>query len=377
MITRETLSKLMSFNPEEYLTTTLYLQIDGSSPSFAIELKELLKQRKAELSKQQLPAPIQRSLSSDFRRITDYITLKFSKERVRTLVICSCSAKKFWNVITLELPLRSQLSVGPRLNLRPLTLVLDEYSRFLVILIDRVKARLFEAYAGQILEYTNIFDEVPSQVRMGGFSGYEEKRIHRHIEDHVRRHFKHVSDVAFELFKKFSHDCVLLGGTEQNTSEFRSYLPSTMADRLLGHFHAEIYAPVKDVLDHTAGLEADLKQKEQRKLLQRLFNQVNSGGLAIVGLEPTVRALQLGQVNYLVVQEGFGHQGFRCIDCASLLTNNGSCDYCGGVTRKVNDVVEEAVQQALEQGCQVKHITLADSELLSAGKIGAVLRFKT
>jgi peptide chain release factor subunit 1 len=257
MITRETLSELMSFNPEEYLTTTLYLQIDGSSPSYAIELKELVKQRKAELKQQRLPAPLQRSLSSDFRKVTEYITLKFSKERVKTVVIFSCSAKKFWKEVTLQLPLRSQLAVAPRFNLRPLTLVLDNYSRFLIILLDRAKARLFEAYAGEIAEYTNISDEVPSQVRMGGFSGYEEKRIQRHIEDHVRRHFKHVSDKAFDLFKKFSHDHVILSGTEQNTSEFRSYLPSTMADRLAGEFHAEIYAPIKEISDHTNRLEAE------------------------------------------------------------------------------------------------------------------------
>src|SRR3990172_3044 len=234
MIGRESLSELMSFSPDQYLTTTLYLQIEGGPQhSHTIELKDLIKQRKKDLEVQSMIPEARGSVNSDLRKIKDFVNLKFSREGVKTLVLFSSTAKKFWKVVTLNMALRSQLVISQRPYVRPLTLLLDEYSRFLVVLVERSKARLFEAYAGEIREYDNVFDEVPGRVRMGGFLGYEEKRIHRHIEDHVRRHFKHVADVALDLYKKHSHDYVIVLGSEQNTNDFHHYLHNALQDRIV------------------------------------------------------------------------------------------------------------------------------------------------
>jgi peptide chain release factor subunit 1 len=378
MITRETLSDLMSFNPEHYLTTTLYLAIDGiPGPNYAIEVKDLIKQRQKEIKEQELSPEVRRSLNSDLRKIRDYVQLKFQRNGVRTLILISCSAKKYWKVLTVQMPLQSQLIIGSKPYVRPLSLLLDEYRRFLVILVERAKARLFEVYAGEIDEYTDVLDDVPGKVKMGGYGGYEERRIERHIEDHVRRHFKRVADVAFELSKRNSHDAVILLGSEQNTNEFRHYLHITLQDRIAATAVEEFTVNVKDVLERVTRLDREIKDRDDQLLLERLFNQVNSGGLGIVGLDSTIRALQQGQVNFLVVEEGYEKDGYRCIECRSLSTRNGACDYCGGKTQLIPDIIEEAVQECITQGCQVKYINLTGSELTNAGKIGAMLRFKT
>ncbi|MCI0415486.1 hypothetical protein L0222_22155 [bacterium] len=378
MISRETLSDLMSFDPGQYLTTTLYLTIDGApNPTYLIEVKELIKKRQKELNDQPLIADVRKSANADLRKIREFVNHKFERNGVRTLIVFSCSAKKFWRILTLNLSLLSQLTVGSKPYTRPLTLLLDEYRRFLVILVERSKARLFEAYAGEIREYTDVFDDVPGKVKMGGFGGYEERRIERHIEDHVRRHFRRVADVGFELFKQHSHDSIVLLGSEQNTNEFHHYLHNTLHDRIVATEVEEFNAGLKSILDRIMKMEHAMKNQEDKKLLTRLFNQVKSGGLGIVGLDSTIRALQQGQVNSLVVEAGFTKDGYRCTECRSLSTRNGSCDYCGGNTQIVQDIIEEAVQQALSQGCQVKFISLPESELSMAGKIGAMLRFKT
>ena len=377
MITREKLSDLISFNPEHYLTTTLYLTIDGVPTNYLIELKDLIKQRQKEVDDQALPADVRRSIKSDLRKIREHVTLKFERNGVRTLILVSCSAKKFWQVITLNLPLQSQLVIGLRAYVRPLTLLLEEYRRFLVILVERSKARFFEVYAGETREYDDVLDVVPGKVKMGGFGGYEERRIERHIEDHVRRHYKHVADLAFDLYKRHSHDSLVLLGSEQNTNEFHHFLHNTLHDRIVGVEVEEINANTKSISDRVIRLEKELKNQEDQKVLERLFNQVHSGGLGIVGLDSTIRALHQGQVNFLVVQEGYESHGFRCSECRSLSTRNGSCDYCGGKTHQVEDIVEEAVQEAMTQGCQVKFISTGQSELTGAGKIGAMLRFKS
>lgn len=377
MITRENLSELLSFDPEGYLTTTLYLQIDGApQASYVIELKDLIKACKNSLENEKLNPQTRESVNGDLKKIQDYVTLEFSKEGVRTLVIFSCAAKKWWQVLTLSLPLRNHLEISSKPYIRPLTYLLDKYSRFLCILVERARARLFEVFAGEILEHTDILDEVPGKVKMGGFAGYEERRIERHIEDHVRRHYKHVAEAAMNLERKYQNDHVILGGTEQNTNEFRHFLHSTLQDKLVSTVLEDINANPKAVLERTMQIEEEIKEDEEKKLLQRFLGQVNSGGLGVIGLDPTLKALQQGQVHSLVVKDGYETHGYRCKNCQSLHSTNGKCQYCDGAVENVGDIVEEAVREALEQGCQVKYITLPDADLSPSGNIGAILRFK-
>jgi peptide chain release factor subunit 1 len=378
MITRDHLSNLLSFDSSPYLTTTLYLQIDASPrQTHLISLKDLIKERKRDVERHQLPAESQKSIEGDFQKIADYVNLDFARDGAKTLALFSCSAKKWFESVKLTIPFSSQLIVNSRAYVLPLSLILEEYKRFLVIVIERAKARLLEVFAGEILDHTDLLDEVPGRVRVGGFGGYEERRIERHIEDHVRRHFKRVAETAYYLKRKYQNDCVVLWGSEQNTIEFFNFLPVSMQHHITASLHEQITATPKEILDRIMKLEEGLRQKEEKKLLDRLFQEVHSGGLGVIGLDSTIRALQQGQVNSLVVQRGYAKNGFRCTECKSLLPNNGLCDYCGGKTVQVEDIVQEAAEEALLQGCQVRFVSLPDSPLVTAGSVGAILRFKT
>jgi len=378
MIKRETLTELMHFRPEHYLTTTLYLTIDGAqNPAYLIAIKDLVKQKQKNLETQNLSAEIRKSLEEDLRKISDYVRLKFQRDGARTLVIFSCSAAKFWSVVTLKISLQNQMMVAPAPYLRPLILVLDDDHRYLTILVERSKARIFEIYSGEIQEFTDIFDVIPARVRVGGFHGSDERKIERHIEDHVRRHFKHAADVAFELFKRNSPNHVVLFGTDQNTNEFRHYLHTTLQQRIAGTDVMEIAASAQEVLKRVTRIDEKIKLEEDQQLLRRLFGEVRSGGLGVVGLDSTIMALQQGQVNALIVEQGFVAKGYRCKECGSLSSHGGNCDYCGSATDALQDIVEEAVLDAMNQDCQVKYIGVTQTELSQAGRIGAILRFKT
>jgi peptide subunit release factor 1 (eRF1) len=378
MISREDLSELIAFNPEHYLTTTLYLRIDKTPQlSHTITLKDLMKMRRKELESQDLTPEVQKCIESDFKKIQDYVNLKFTRNGVQTLVIFSNSGVKFWKVVIVNIPMRDLLVIQPRPLYRPLSFILNEHKRFLFILIERAKARLLEIYAGEILERSEILDDVPNKVRVGGYGGYEERKIERHIEDHVRQHFKHVADAAYDFSRKYSNDHLIIGGTDQNTNEFRQYLHSTFGDRITTILHENFAASPSEILQQTLNIEKQLREREESRLITRLFDEVNSGGLGVVGLDPILVALQVGQINQLLVQEGFQKEGFRCKNCGSLHLKNGACAYCGEDTANVPDVVEEAIQDAIEQGCQVRYLSRSHTQLTSAGNIGALLRFKT
>lgn len=377
MITRQELTDLMSFHSDHYLTTTLYLPIDPSpQSSHVIELKELIKQKKHDLEATKLSPARQKSVSADFRKILAFASEKYKKEGARTLVVFSCAGLNFWRVFLLKVSLPAYLAVQDRPHVRGLSMVLDDYDRFLVVLIERSKARLFEAFAGDIAEQSGVLDEVPSKVKKGGFGGYEERKIERHIEDHVRWHYKHVADRAYEFFQKHALNSVILLGTEQNARDFKHYLPHVMQEKVVGSLSANGNSTLKNISQKVTLIEDRLESKREKKLLDRLFDEVNSGGLGVVGLPSILLALQYGQINYLLVEQGFAKNGYRCTGCKSLLTENTICDSCGGKTVAVADVVEELVETALLQGCYVKFISSPDPRISRGGHIGAMLRFR-
>lgn len=122
MISREVLSELIAFNPEQYLTTTLYLRIEKTpQPSHSIELKDLIKIRKKELETQKWSPEVKKSIEDDFKKIQDYVTLKFTRDGVNTLSIFSCCGLKLWKVITLHIAIPSQLVIQAQPYYRPLS----------------------------------------------------------------------------------------------------------------------------------------------------------------------------------------------------------------------------------------------------------------
>ncbi|MCI0443269.1 hypothetical protein L0152_08640, partial [bacterium] len=81
MISREVLSELIAFNPEQYLTTTLYLRIEKTPQlSHSIELKDLIKIRRKELETQKWSQEVKKSLETDFKNIQDYVNLEFARD---------------------------------------------------------------------------------------------------------------------------------------------------------------------------------------------------------------------------------------------------------------------------------------------------------
>lgn len=382
MITRENLAELTFFDPGQYLTTTLYLQLeDAPQASHTIALKDLVRQRKQELEALNLSSDASRSVQADLKKIHDFVNLKFSREGVRTLILFSCSGMNWWKELTFRSTVLhsfgSQLVIQEKPYLKPLNMALEEYHRFLVISIGRPKAALYEVYAGEIQQRLAVTDEVPKRVRVGGYGGYDERHIERHIDDHVRRHFRNVADRAYEIFRASGAAHVILAGTDQNVTEFQSFLHSSMQERIAGMITEELSGDnSRSLLEKSLKVEQEVRETGDRKILTRLFDQVSSGGLAVVGLDPTLRALQFGQVNMLIAQHGFATDGSRCQSCGSLQLHSGTCEYCGGSLQVVNDIVDLAAQDVLGQGGSVKFIGLSDSPLAKSGNIGALLRFR-
>jgi peptide subunit release factor 1 (eRF1) len=98
------------------------------------------------------------------------------------------------------------------------------------------------------------------------------------------------------------------------------------------------------------------------------------GDGAVVGLDAVLAALVERRVDTLLVSDGFEAPGWRCPSCAFLAARGPSCPVCSKKMEQADDVVEEAVHEALNQSVRLE-VCRDNADLDVLGRIGALLRF--
>jgi peptide chain release factor subunit 1 len=380
MISSADIEKLLNFKGETYKTSSFYLNVDGSKytpKDYETITKNLIKERRLELEAEHLPHTVMKSLEEDFEKIEHFVVEEFKRNNTRGLAIFSCSGKDFWQVYQLPRPVKNVLVIGNDPYIRPLTVLLDEYHRYCLVLVSRDKARIFEVYLGEILEHFKVFDEeVPGKVRIAGWYGLEEKRIERHIEYHVYRHLKQVADRVFDFFKEKRFDYLVIGGRSDILPEFERCLHSFLIKRLVARLDLDVETPINEIKTQILQIEKDVEQKQEVQLVTRLMEEVATGGFGVSGLQDTLKALYVGNIHTLLVEEDFSAPGLECRTCGLLTTvEEKSCPICQGPLEEVPDVVDEAIEEVYRQRGEVEHIS-NNPILRQLGRIGALLRFK-
>ncbi len=378
MITMEQVEELLQFKADPFLMTSLYLNVNQkrfSKKDYEIQLKDLIKVRRQELKNMDLDAETRNSLEKDFQKILDYVTLEFDGKGSRCLVVFSSTRKNFWQVYRLPQPVKSRLIVSNEPYVRPLTALLDEYKRYCTVVVSRDKARIFEVYLGEITEHTDILSQVPGKVRIAGWYGLEERRIERHIEDKIHRHLKQVADATLGFFKEKKFDWLIIGGKKEILAAFERHLHTYLLDRLVGRIDLEPDTSLHEALAKTQEIAHRVEREEEQKLVQRLMDEANSNGLGVFGLEDTLKAIWQGQVNILILKEDLTVPGYICPKCGYMSVEESECPVDQIKMNATPDVLEEAVESAILQNCQIEHV--AESQQLdNVGGIGAILRFK-
>lgn len=123
------------------------------------------------------------------------------------------------------------------------------YKRYLVILADRKKARIFTIYLGDFEDEGEkiIAEEVPQKVKAEGFSP---GRIGRHIHEHLCRHLKEIGKKTWEYLveKKINQlDGIFIGTHKELYLEVRKHLPKKLQHKVLGEFIMEPNTALGDI----------------------------------------------------------------------------------------------------------------------------------
>ena len=130
---------------------------------------------------------------------------------------------------------------------------------------------------------------------------------------------------------------------------------------------------MEEIRSASLEVEQDIDRAREAALIERLREQVATASKGVAGLDAVLEALRANRIDQLVISAGFAQHGWRCGGCDALATVGRTCSVCGSEMASVDDVVEDAVEEALTQGLRVD-VCVGNADLDVLGRIGALLR---
>jgi peptide chain release factor subunit 1 len=349
--------------------TSCYLDVDGRRrPRFADVTRSLDRLVREARSSADGAA----SVCGDLKRIEDHVRAGLDRSGVRGLAMFSCSGDSLWQVFELPVPVRDQLVVNHSPAVRQLEVVLDQHERFGMLLADRQRARMLVFELGRLVESAERFDQLPR----GDDDDHSVRRdrVKDHTAAHVVAHLRHAADVAFSVFQDGPFDRLVLGAPEDIAAELTSVLHPYLRSRLEARCSIPVNASDDEIRTAAAHVEAAVERRKEAQAVERLRDAAGAGRRGVAGLSKTLAALGQRRVDTLLVSDGYVTAGWRCASCGVLAAVGPACPACGSAMAETEDVVEDAIQEALTQSCRVE-VCEDNADLDVLGRIGALLRY--
>ena len=369
-LSQDVVRSLASFKGGDDPVVSLYLDVDGRRfvrpRDYEPHLDALLRRAAAQLNGTGAAA-------EDLRRIEAHVKGGIDRSRTRGVALFSCAPAGLWNVLELPTPVRNQVVVNSTPHIRQLEAVLDANERFGVLLADRQRARMFVFELGELVDKSELFDSLPRHEDDRG--DWAKDHLRDHSADAALHHLKRAAEVAFSVFQEQDFDHLIVGAPDDIANELERVLHSYLKERIAGRINVPVGAADAVICDAALQVEAAVERAREARLVNRLRDAVGAGNGGVAGLGPVLAAVVERRVDTLLVSDGYEAPGWRCPSCHHLAVLGPACPVCPSSTMaRTDDVVEEAVGEALGQACRVE-VVVGNADLDVLGRIGALLRF--
>ena len=373
MIRQEDLRELMAMDAGDQIVVSLYLNVDTTQES-----SETIKKKvRALLKEANCP-------NVEMKAIENY--LDFSHDWGKPgLALFSCSSQDFFRAFPTAISFKNRVRQARKPHVKPLAHLLEYYAHYGVVVVDRISARFFEYHLGELQGTGSAMGEDVKKQKLGGGSargggtssstGQRGGQGGRHEEEVVQRNLRQTASEANRFYASRPIRRLFLGGTSETVAQFRDYLPKKLQTQIAGTFAVDMTTNEHEIRLRSLELMIDANSQREKKLVSNMITTAAKGGNAVTGLDATLRSLNEGRVQTLIVSDGYRIPGYFHQDSNYLLAHKGEAiPYSDEKPKEVEDVVEVAVFRAMELGGRVEIIS-DNQQLEEAGRIGALRRY--
>jgi peptide chain release factor subunit 1 len=246
-------------------------------------------------------SPAGTSFAADRERIEGYLKDEdFSG--VAGVAIFACEHIGLWETISAGVELETSVAAGPTAELFELARLLDESVAAVVAVVDSNTCRLFVTRRGRLQEVPGP-DEPPDEHKRHEQGGWSQARYQRHVDMQDKRFAKEAATAIQRLVEREHAQHVILAGEDRSISVLDGELPEVLRPLVEYVAHIEIRASRDEVREEVWPILAALEQADGQDAADRAIGGARSGGLGVAGLDDTMKALEFGQVDELVLDE--------------------------------------------------------------------------
>jgi peptide chain release factor subunit 1 len=380
-IAREQVRELALFEDPALGAVSFYFQPapprNKSHREETILVKDLAREALRGLEARTEKKQIWDSVQADIDRILR-LSADLRSNGTHAKAVFACAGKSFWREYDLPPTLAgTQLFVDRRFHLKPIAHLLGAFPSLGVVLVDRHRARFFDLRLGELTEREDLFHPLSRRGRSDGFGGYDAGHAERRVEDEARQHFKTVAVLLKEFLEKGTFEKWILGCIDELRPQIEAQCHPYVSQSLLGRFNADVQHVTADEIRTRAQEIVDHWQNNRRHDFVALaLNQARSHGRGVTGLRRVLRALEMGEVQALLIGENFQSHAVECSHCGHLDAHIVNfCPVCGHPTREIVDVGEAILPRVVRADIETFYVR-GDPEFDQVGNIAALLRFR-
>jgi len=245
--------------------------------------------------------------------------------------------------VELTVAYKTCVSADDQAIIMPLALELDEYEPVGVIMADASGARILIS-AGNVLEDTeDINAKIHHLSKVGGWS---QMRYQRRRDKQILHFAKEVANDAVAIFRKEKVNRILMAGRDRILTAIEEELPQSWRESIIDTIKWDLASPDSDFVRKIAPALVLAEREQEEEVFSRFLAEYRRGGLAKAGKVDTLAALELGQVDTLIVAKDLAF-----------------------------DLLEEFTSKAEATSAHVEFMPPNNPELMRLGGVGALLRY--
>ena len=293
----------------------------------------------------------------------------------RGLAVFACETPRLWRTLVAPQPFKDELCVDGRPHLVQLARLADDVEPALVAFVDDRGARIYEVALGAVVNESSVEGEVsprrsgpggrvrggagPSALGASGGVQYErDSKNERHLEELIQRVRREAVDFLRHLWERSPRQHLVLVGTAEKVAAFERELPPRMAEKVLARLPRPPGQGTAALAEQVVARLAEREREVEKMQVEHAIGEALRGGLAVLGPEAVVLAVNERRVQRLILEEDFERAGWRCLNCQALGMNRDEvCSYCQGPLVRVEALGEELVGRVLAEAGEVEVVT--------------------
>ena len=342
---REQLDRLAAIEPSDRSIISLYLDMRTNENGQRTHVDTFLRNSFDEQARS-LTGNARASFERSVERISQYIGNQAPKS-AKGLAIFASTAEDLFEAIPFDVPIeRSSMHLDAVPHLYPLAQINDQYPRYAALLLDTNSADLYVFALGATKRRESVQGEKTRRTSMGGWS---QARYQRRADNFHKQHIKEVVDLLDKVVAAERLNHIVVTCDEVAKPFLMEQLPKHLAEKVIDMANVDVKSiPEHELLTETMAALRKADAKTDAEQVQRMLDASRAGGLGVAGIEPTLRALEMRQVEELLI---------------------------AARPDRVAGPVDELVAKAQQNSARIRFIE--DENLLGdVGGVGALLRFK-